>query len=102
MLRSGLRVRAGGLSLRAQEAAEATWAPRGRLLAYGVMAMSLGRALCPVIAVIAVAGCGANHRASRAPPPNRVRQLVERHQVFGVRVPKPSNLVGPQKTLTIR
>jgi len=71
--------------------------------------MGLRRALCPVIAVIGLAGCGTSHRASGRATAGRLQQLIERHQKFSTGVPKPeksgaprlANLV-PQKTLTIR
>jgi hypothetical protein len=63
--------------------------------------MALRRALFPVIAVVALAGCGNNGHASGAAP-DRLRQLVERHRVFSMGVPTPSSLVSPPKTLIIR
>jgi hypothetical protein len=84
-------------------------ARKGAPLAYVVTVMGLRRALCPVIAVIGLAGCGTSHRASAAPTPGRLRQLIERHQKFPTGVPtlertgapRLENLV-PQKTIIIR
>jgi hypothetical protein len=101
---------------------------------YAVVVMRLRVVLSVLVAIVSTAGCGGTHHAARAAPkrhqvvdleqlfkkynlppasgaatPDRLQQLIERHQKFPTGVPKLGktgapkleNLV-PQKTLTIR